>query len=576
MNSQGESDIFTYKCGKDAKGDSSGADPVTTELVRNALGSAVTLMMNTVTRVSCSPIVYEANDFCVALYDRDVCLLSQAPTLPIFLGTMNFCIEAAVESVGGEGALEPGDILLYNMPYGTGSHAQDAAVVMPVFLDDKNLIGYATNKAHWYDIGAKNPYCTDTEDLFQEGVIFPGVKIYKAGVRNDDIFRMVEANTRTPVYVLGDVHAQVAAARVGAEALINLHKRFGTETFDLCVQRMFDHGEALVRSFFEKLPDGQYQAGGTLDNDGLTDDEIDFELGLEIKGSTIRIDFSSVPDALAGPMNCPFPSTVSGARVTVGMMLGESGTPTEGHFRPLEVVTRPGSIFHPVSPQPCYLYGWPLMTAMETIYQAFSKAADGLVQSGSAGDICAVQAYGYDSETGEFFFNGYALPVGNGAQKDQDGATLYVPALARSLLPSAEIQEAKFPFLFRRWEMATDSCGPGRHRGGLGINYEWEVSHEARLISTMEQTKNPGWAQRGGLSGRSNRLEIQYPDGRTEEMRKVTGLRVPKGTIIKIYTGGGGGYGPPGEREPDAVKQDLAEGYISETHAREYYPQAFV
>ena len=378
-------------------------------------------MMNTVIRVSCSPIVYEANDFCVALYDRDVCLLSQAPTLPIFLGTMNFCIEAAVESVGGEQALEPGDIMLYNLPYGTGSHAQDAALVMPVFLDDNHLIGYATNKAHWYDIGAKNPL------LHRYRGPVSGRRYFSQGSRSTKpasgmttSFRMVEANTRTPEYVLGDVHAQVAAARVGADALINLHKRFGTETFELCVQRMFDHGEALVRSFFEKLPDGQYQAGGTLDNDGLTDDEIDFELGLEIKGSTIRIDFSSVPDALAGPMNCPFPSTVSGARVTVGMMLGESGTPTEGHFRPLEVVTRPGSIFHPVSPQPCYLYGWPLMTAMETIYQAFSKAADGLVQSGSAGDICGVQAYGYDSETGEFFLQ-WLCPAGRQRRPERSG-----------------------------------------------------------------------------------------------------------------------------------------------------------
>ena len=569
-----ETKLYTYVAGKNLDVDSSAADPVTTQLVRNSLNSIANQMRNTLTRASFSPIVYEANDFCVALYDRDVCLLSQAPTLPVFLGTMNFCIEAAVEGVGGVETLEPGDILLYNMPYGTGSHAQDAAVVMPVFMEDGELVGYACNKAHWYDIGAKNPYCTDTEDLFQEGVIFPGVKIYKRGVKNDDIFRMVQANTRTPEFVLGDIHAQSAAARAGGAALVKLIHRFGRDTFRLCVQRMFDHGEALVRDFFAKLPDGRYTATSTMDNDGLTDETIDFEIAVEIEGTTIRIDYSKVPDALAGPMNCPFPSTVSGSRVAIGMMLGEGGSPAEGHFRPLEVITRSGSMFHPVAPQPCYLYGWPLMHAMEAIYQAFSKAAANLVPSGSAGDICAVQAYGYHSETGEFFFNGYALPVGHGASDSADGATLYVPALAKSTLPSAEIQEAKFPLVFRKWNLAPDSCGPGKYRGGLGVDYEWQVIHDARLISTVENTKTPAWAQQGGLSGTCNGFTIEYPDGRIEKRNKVTGLPVPKGTVVKIHCGGGGGYGPPSERDPEAVRRDLEEGYISEEHARRYYPHA--
>ena len=282
-------------------------------------------------------------------------MLSQAPTLPIFLGTMNFCIEGAIEGVGGVEALEPGDVILYNLPYGTGSHAQDAAIVMPIFQDNE-ILGYSCNKAHWYDIGAKNPYCTDTEDLFQEGVMFPGVKIFSKGKKSEDIFRMVKANTRAPEFVIGDLHAQISAVRAGEEALLKIIKRFGKDTFDQCVQRMFDHSEVLIREFIEQLPDGRYEGGSTLDSDGIDlDKAIDYKVAVEIKGSTVRVDFSDVPDALGGPMNCPFPSTVSAARVVVGMMLGEGGAPTEGHFRSLEVLTRPGSIFHPLAPAPCFM-----------------------------------------------------------------------------------------------------------------------------------------------------------------------------------------------------------------------------
>src|SRR5436190_15164495 len=159
-------------------------------------------------------------------------------------------------AVGGEDALEPGDIVLYNYPYGTGSHPQDAAVVMPVFLDDELLIGYATIKGHWLDIGGKEPYSTDTVDVFQEGTIFPGVKLYSRGTLVKDIYRMALANSRVPKMVAGDVNAEVVGVRTGAAAFLRVVERYGLEAFSDSVERMFDHGEAVVRSYFEKIPDG--------------------------------------------------------------------------------------------------------------------------------------------------------------------------------------------------------------------------------------------------------------------------------------------------------------------------------
>src|SRR6476469_6326632 len=154
---------------RERRGDATAVDPVTTEVVRHGLISAAEQMKRALVRTAFSPVIYEVLDFAVAIYDRDVRLLAQAPSLQIFMGTMNFCVQATLEAVGGEEGLEPSDIVLYNYPYGTGSHPQDAAVVMPVYLRDEELIGYTTIKGHWLDMGGKKPYSTNTVDVFQEG-----------------------------------------------------------------------------------------------------------------------------------------------------------------------------------------------------------------------------------------------------------------------------------------------------------------------------------------------------------------------------------------------------------------------
>src|SRR3954449_6652587 len=266
-------------------------------------------MKRALIRTSFSPVIYEVLDFAAALYDRDVSMLAQAPSLPTFMGTMSFCVRSAVEAVGGEEALEPGDIVLYNVPYGTGSHPQDAAMVMPVFLRDGELVGYAAIKAHWLDIGGKDPYSTDTIDVFQEGTIFPGVKLFSRGRLVSDIFRMATANSRVPKMVAGDINALVVGVRTGAAALLRVVERYGLEVFRDCVARMYDHGEAVVRDWFSRLPDGRYVGRGEMDSNGVQDDRVPFEVVVEIDGDTVRLDYTNAPPQQAGPINCPVPST---------------------------------------------------------------------------------------------------------------------------------------------------------------------------------------------------------------------------------------------------------------------------
>ena len=565
-----------HRAGRGVATGTEDADPITTEIIRHGLNSAANQIKRALVRTAFSPIIYEVLDFAAVLYDRQFRLLAQAPSLPFFMGTMSFCIEAAVEAVGGEDHLDPGDIILMNDPYKTGSHPQDAAIVMPVFLADGTLLGYSAIKAHWLDIGAKELYCTDPTDVFQEGVIFPGVKLYRRGELVEDIFKMARANSRLPVFVEGDINAEVVGVRTGGAALVRLVERHGLERFQQCVERMYDHGEAVVRGYFEQIPDGRYVGRGEMDSDGITDDPIPFEVVLEVEGSTCRLDFSDAPAARPGPVNCPVASTVSAARVVMTMLAGGGEAPNEGHFRPLEVVTTPGSMFHCLSPSPCFLYGWPAMQATEAVLNAVAQAMPDRVVACSGGDLAAVVWWGVRERTGEFWGDGSPHPVGQGASADGDGASSLLHHIeAATRFAPVEVWEQRNPWLLEKFELAPDSGGPGRHRGGLGPDMFFHFLEESYCTSTVERTKNPPWGLAGGLPGRANAGALRLPDGTRTPVAKATGLRIPKGATFEIHCGGGGGYGPPGERDPAAVLEDLREGYITEEAARAHYPHAF-
>ena len=569
-------ELVVSRAGEGATSGVADADPITTEVIRHGLNSAANQMKRALIRTAFSPIIYEVLDFAVAIYDDRIRLLAQAPSLPIFMGTLNFCVEAAIEGCGGVDELEPGDIILFNEPYGTGSHPQDMAVIMPVFHGSE-IVGYTAIKGHWLDIGGKEPYSTDTVDVFQEGTIFPGVKLYSRGERVRDIYRMTVANSRVPKMVAGDVNAQVVGVRAGAAALLEIVERYGLEDFRSSVERMFDHGEAVVRAYLDKLPDGIYVGEGKMDSDGITDDEIPFEVALEIRGSSVRADFSNAPDVQVGPINCPLPSTVSAVRVALSMLAGSGEPPNEGHFRPIEVVTRPGSLFHPLPPAPCFLYGWPCFQAIETIYRAVSHAMPDAVTASSGGDILGLVWWGTREATGEPWADGGPHPVGQGASVRGDGANalMHVGESATRFTP-VEVWETKNPWLLEQVELIADSGGAGRHRGGVGVQFDFQMLEDSYVTVVVERTKSKGWGLEGGEpAGVANRCTLRLLDGSRRSFGKGTRVLVPSGGAIELTTGGGGGYGPAAERDPEAVKRDIRAGYVTEEQARVQYPHAF-
>ena len=343
-------------------------DPITTEIIRNSLNSAAEQMKKVLIRSSFSPIIYEVLDFASAIYDQNYCMLAQSPSLPGFMGTLSFCVEQAVKEVGGESNLFDGDIIIYNNPYGSGSHSQDVAIVKPVYLE-KKLIGYTAIKAHWLDTGGKEPYSTDTVDVFQEGTIYPGLKLYSKGELVEDIYKLIVANTRVPKAIIGDLNAQLNGVVAGANALKRIVNKFGYDLFYNSVIEIYNHGEKLVRKSLKRIPNGNYSGFGQMDSNGVDEGLVKFKISIEVKDSNLILDFTEVPDQQNGPINCPLPSTVSKARVAFSMMAGNGEQPNEGFFRPLIIKTRKGSMFDPLSPAPCFLNGWPGLQVIEIIYK---------------------------------------------------------------------------------------------------------------------------------------------------------------------------------------------------------------
>ena len=547
-------------------------DPITTEIIRNSLNSSAEQMKKVLIRSSFSPIIYEVLDFASAIYDQNYCMLAQSPSLPGFMGTLSFCVEQAVKEVGGESNLFDGDIIIYNNPYGSGSHSQDVAIVKPVYLE-KKLIGYTAIKAHWLDTGGKEPYSTDTVDVFQEGTIYPGVKLYNKGALIEDIYKMCIANTRVPNSVAGDINAQVIGVRAGERALKKIVSKYGLNKFREATEAIFDAGEMIVKNYLKKIPNGEYKGSGQMDSNGVEEGLVPFDLKVIIEDEKVILDMSKAPPQQNGPINCPLPSTVSTARVAMSMLAGSNEAPNEGFFRPIEVITKPGTLFHPLSPAPCFLYGWPALQAIEVFYKALGTKFPEKVPASSGGCINGIVWWGIRKKTGEPWADGAPHPVGQGASYFGDGATCLHHAESATRFAPTEVWENRNPWLVNRVELIQDSCGAGKNRGGLGVNFEFEMLEDSFATTVCERSKLPPWGLKGGQEALPNNCFLLDDKNNSTEIPKATRVPVTKGKRILLQCGGGGGYGDPNDRSHEKVLDDYKQGYISKDYIKNFHPE---
>ncbi len=546
-------------------------DPITIEILRNAFIMAAEEMNAALVRSAYTPVIYESKDCAVALIDSRHRVLGQSSGVPLFLGNLEACTLAA-EEMFGRSVWEEGDIWIMNDAYLTGTHMHDVTIFAPIFYRG-DLAGFAASRAHWLDIGAKDPGVPmDSTEIFQEGVRLPPTQVVRGGRPVEDIWSIIESNVRFPRSAIGDMKAQFAVAAIGEHRLGALFDRYGRDVVEAAAEEIFSQSERLDREAVGAVPDGVYTAEGFLDSDGVGDDPVRMRVKITVDGERLVFDLTDADGPGRGPINCGAVQTLSACRLAFKYLFNPRQPVNGGTFRPLEVLTRPGSILDARPPAACQFYFTPLGLMIDLVASALAPVLPDAAPAAHYGDGMVFQFTGVDPRTGELFLDNEPHVGGWGASQGRDGQDGMIWTLSGNFhdMP-IEVFESKFPARITDYSFRRDSAGPGRWRGGSGIVREYEMTADTEMSLWFERSGNPAWGLFGGRSGAPPEVIIR--PGTPEEVRLLKTNRMPlrKGDAVRCYTGGGGGYGDPLERDPQAVLDDLADGYISPEYARRHH-----
>jgi N-methylhydantoinase B len=540
-------------------------DHVTVEVIRNAFDSIGSQMNNNLARSAYTPIIYEMKDCSVGLFDHRGRLLGQAPGLPIFLGALEAAIFATTEHFGGWDIYKPGDVYAINDSYLVGSHLNDVSIFSPIFFEGK-LIGFGATKAHWLDIGAKDPgQSMDSTSIYQEGYRIGPTRLYKEGEPQDGILNFLMRNSRLPKSIWGDMHAQIAACRTGEIRLQALYEKFGESVILEATERIWRQCELLDREEVAKIPDGIYRAEGSLDSDRPGGNPVPVKVQVTVSGDRMVLDLRGSSGQTSGSVNCGVAQTISAARLAFKFLVNPAIPATAGTFRNLEVLTDPGSVFHAQEPAACQFYYPHLGLMIDLFIRALSSGLPDLVVAGQPSDAMNILFVGTSPIDGKQFFTGEASGVGWGAHANGDGSNAQVNYGGGDLKNyPVEVYESRYPIRIHRYALGINSGGRGQFRGGLGIVREYEVLTDDATVSLwFERTKTLAWGLFGGEAACPARITVTRGQ-KSELILKVNRLPLTKGSRVLVETGGGGGYGPVDLRSAELIEQDLLNGYTTE------------
>lgn len=547
-------------------------DPVTTEIIRNAFVSIANDMNATLIRSAFTPVIYEGKDCSVALLDEFGEVLGQSLGLPLFLGNLEICVKLIAEKHGWD-YFQDGDVFYMNDSYMTGTHLNDSTIIMPIFWRGRR-VGFAASRAHWLDVGAKDPGTpVDSHEIYQEGTRWGPTRLYDAGKPREDVIDLLRRNSRFGESTIGDMNAQVAAGRTGELRLRALFDRFGAETISAARDEIFRQTEQLERQAVRALADGEYEAEGFLDNDGLGSPPLRVKVKVTIAGDSMAVDLAGSAPQARGPVNCGFTQTVAAARVAYKLLICSGVSPNGGSFRPLKVSAPPRTIFSAEEPAACGWYFSSLGLLIDLVVRALSPVMPDQAAGAHYGDSMVITIAGADPRrNGQFYLMIEPTTGGWGAFSGGDGASSLINNVNGSFkdLP-IEIFESKYPIRILSYGIRQDSGGAGRQRGGNGTYREYLVEAESDLFLWFERSVTTAWGLFGGAAGAAPKVIVRRPGEEPREFLKVNGIKVGPGTIIHSLTGGGGGFGPSSERDSEAVRADFLDGYVSARHALDAY-----
>ena len=547
-------------------------DPITAEIIRNALIAITDEMKTNLMRTAYNPIIYEALDYTVGLFDANGDTVSIGLGLPMFIRGLSDAIKAKLEFYGPDG-IEPGDILLTNDAYIMGSHLNHMIFTLPIFHDGK-IVAFSSSMAHWIDIGGT--LGGRTQDIYSEGLQLPIIKIFKRGVQDDELTRIIRTNVRVPELAMGDFRAQIAAIRTGEQRYSALLKKYGLAAVNGSIAGVYALTERLARASVTAIPDGTYEAESYMDDDGITDKPIPIKVKVIVKGDMMTIDLSDVSPQVQGYFNSGATAGRSAAQVAFKCVTTPTQYPiNDGAFRNLEIILPPGRVVSATKPAAMRWWMTIPMTVVDTIIRALATAIPDRVAAGHHADLCVAMMYGINPRTGRFFVGSTNPPGGGwGATAAHDGMSAVV-CINDGDTHNAVIEalEAKNPIVVEKYALRADSGGPGMRRGGLGLELRVRASAPWRTNVHIERTKCAPWGLNGGYDALANRVHLERADGSTfsHGNGKLDGDLLAPNDVLVVESGGGGGYGEPGKRSRTEVASDVHHGYVThEAAIRDY------
>jgi N-methylhydantoinase B len=550
------------------------ADPITLEVVRNALVAYADEMATVLCRTAYNMMIFEVRDYCVGIVDPDGNIIAQnTGGLPIFLADLGTAVTAAIEIYGKDG-FAPGDVLVSNDPEKCGQHLNNIVVFTPFFHEGK-LVAFPALRAHWIDVGggSRGFGSTSTEEIFDEGLQLRAIKLYAGGVPNEEAIRLIRDNIRFPDSSFGDLRAQTAGCRIGELRLGELYTKYGPAVVDDCIHGIWAQSDALSRAAVRAIPDGVYEAESYLDSDYVERDKtVPIKVRVIIAGDEMTVDFSELPPQVRGPINAGVSGAIAAARVAFKCIVAPDSGVTQGEFGPLKVIIPPGKLLSAIRPAP--LGGWSLAlpTVIDTILRALAPALPAMIPAAHKGDMSGYALYGADRERNRPFLCMNIMGGGWGGNVRNDGINAAV-SICQGNVQNApvEVQESYYPVLIDRNALRVDSGGAGLHRGGLGVEMAVAGEGEMFLNTQCQRTLMPPWGLYGGLEAKPNDAYVLGPDGAKRSVVATSRHRIAPGEALVMLTGGGGGYGNPLERDAALVAHDVHEGYISAASAESNY-----
>ena len=546
-------------------------DPISTEIIRNAFISIAQDMNAVLIRSAYTPVIYEGKDCVVALLDEKGEVLGQSSGLPLFLGNLQVCVQETARIYGWD-YFKAGDIFFVNDSFFTGTHLNDITIFAPIFWN-KQLAGFSASRAHWLDVGAKDPGGSmDSSNIYQEGFRWPVTRLYENNEPKKEIIEFLRMNGRFGYSLIGDMNAQIAAGKTGEKRFQGILDRFGLDLVRSARNEIFKQSEELEKIAVKKIKNGSYDSEGFLDDDGLGSDPVKIKMKVTVEDEKITIDLDGSAKQTQGPVNCGFAQTISACRVAFKLLINPKRPVDGGTFKTLEVTAPQGSIFKAEEPAACQWYFSSLGLLIDAFVKALSPAIKDLSAAAHYGDSMVIFIGGVDPRNNFPFLSVEPTCGGWGGFPDSDGADALINNVNGGFkdLP-IEVFENKYPVSIFNYGFRKDSGGTGKFRGGCGLYREYTINADGFVSLWFERSVTPAWGLFGGKDGIGPNVNIKSHDEKEKNLLKANGLQVKKGTVLTTYTGGGGGFEKPFERNPENVLNDVINKYVSIEKARDHY-----